>query len=73
MEENIGELKTRIENKLLLRIAELENVKKELTDDLLTSSPEDKLNNENLLIATTSLLDQLKQAMTNIHSLANNQ
>jgi hypothetical protein len=74
MENNqINELKTQVESRLLQKIHDLEAVKLELEEETKNSTGTDREKNENLLNATTHLLDQLKEAQHNIHALIERQ
>jgi hypothetical protein len=62
-------LSSQIESRLVQKINDLEAVKLELEDETRNSTGEEKEKNLNLLIATSNLLTELKQARTNIHEL----
>jgi hypothetical protein len=68
-DEKVSELKTKVEARLLQKISDLEAVRVDLEEDIRTSEGDEQEKSRNLLAATINLLDQLKQAQTNIQSL----
>jgi hypothetical protein len=67
--QKIDELKTQVEGRLLQKITDLEAVQHELEEETRNSTGVEKEKNLNLLIATSNLLTELKQAQSNIHDL----
>ena len=67
--QKINELKSQVEGRLLQKITDLEAVRLELEEETKHSTGADKEKNQNLLSATSNLLNELKQAQLNIHDL----
>jgi hypothetical protein len=67
--QEIDELKTQVEGRLLQKITDLEAVRLELEEETRNSSGAEKEKNQNLLTATSNLLSELRQAQVNIHEL----
>jgi hypothetical protein len=67
--QQMEELKNQVESRLLQKIADLEAVRLELEEETQKSSGAEKEKNQNLLTATTNLLNELRQTQSNIHTL----
>ncbi len=67
--QKINDLKTKVEGRLLQKIQDLEAVRNELEEETRDSDGDEKTKNQQLLDATTNLLNELKQAQHNIHEL----
>jgi hypothetical protein len=67
--QQMEELKNQVESRLLQKISDLEAVRIELEEETQKSSGAEKEKNQNLLTATTNLLNELRQTQSNIHTL----
>jgi hypothetical protein len=67
--QQMEELKNQVESRLLQKITDLEAVRLELEEETKKSTGAEKEKNQNLLTATTNLLNELKQTQSNIHTL----
>lgn len=65
----LDKLQDKVGSSLGKQIADLEQITKDLTDDLKTSSGSDTAKNQALLNAAQNLLQQLKDAQVNIAKL----
>lgn len=66
--ENLKKMMGNVEDRLKKQISDLESVKKEIEEDQQTSVGLEREKNQKLLDATVKLLNELKQAHSNISS-----
>jgi hypothetical protein len=67
--EKLDRLQSKVGTSLSKQIADLEQITKDLTDDLKTSTGQEVEKNHALLTAAKNLLQQLKDAQVNIARL----
>jgi hypothetical protein len=67
--QKLGQLQNKVGNSLGKQISELDQITRELTEDLKTSTGAEREKNQALLSAAQNLLQQLKDAQVNIGKL----
>jgi hypothetical protein len=67
--EKLDRLQSKVGTSLGKQIADLEQITKDLTEDLKTSTGQESAKNQALLTAAQNLLQQLKDAQVNIAKL----
>lgn len=72
-DEKFKKLKGSVESNLAKQVSSLENVKKELEEDLKSCPPSEREKNQKLLDATVQLLEEMKMAQANIVRLIKTQ